>query len=60
MVLAHFGRDSGHIVCPDNKKPDRLMHASGSGVVLLAAFITRPQSESQIGADVLNYTANAG
>jgi len=26
------------------------MHAGGSGDVLLAALITRPQSESQIGA----------
>ncbi|MEB0137778.1 MULTISPECIES: hypothetical protein [unclassified Undibacterium] len=35
---------------PNNKKPDRLMHTGGSGNILLAAFIRRPQSESQIGA----------
>jgi hypothetical protein len=33
------------------------MHAGGSGIVLLAAFIMRPQSESQIGAGKPNYTA---
>lgn len=32
------------------------MHAGGSGIVLLAAFIMRPQSESQIGAESHNYT----
>jgi len=36
------------------------MHAGGSGDVLLAALITRPQSESQIGAGKNNYTSDQG
>lgn len=36
------------------------MHAGGSGIVLLAAFIMRPQSESQIGAGILHYTVESG
>jgi len=42
------------------KQKTRSANAGGSGDILLAAFIMRPQSESQIGAVQRNYTSNQG